>query len=47
MKNKQIKLNKIERAILLLAEYLENPQHDQFKVRQHILEMLGLEEVKK
>ncbi len=33
-------------AILELADYLEKPNHDQYKVKQHIMEILGIEFIK-
>lgn len=35
----------IEMAIITLATYLEDPSHDDYKVKEHILEILGLEDV--
>ena len=37
------KLNRIEKAILHLADLLEDPMHDQYKVRLMIMDILGLE----
>lgn len=33
----------VEMAIITLASYLEDPVHDDYKVKEHILEILGLE----
>lgn len=40
-KKKNVHLTKIEQAILLLAEYLEDPTHDQFRVFEHVADVLG------
>jgi len=48
MKKKQVKrVTKVERGLIVLANYLEDPCHDQYRVRDQILEILGLEEIKK
>jgi len=31
-----------EEAILELADYLENPNHDQYKIKKHIADILGI-----
>ena len=36
----------IEEAILALAEYMEDSMHDQYKVKKHIAEILGVEFIK-
>lgn len=46
-KRKIIKLNRIEKAILFLAEYMEDPMHDQYKIRAMTLDILGLELINK
>lgn len=45
-KRKLVKLNKIEKAILFLAEYMEDPNHDQYRIKTMVLDILGLEEIK-
>lgn len=42
-KQKIKKITPIEEAILCLADYLENPNHDEYKVREHIMWILGIE----
>jgi len=36
-------LTPVEEAILALAEYLEYVNHDEYAVRKHIMEILGVE----
>lgn len=40
-------LNKYEKALILLAEYMEDPMHDQYRIKAQVLDMLGLEFVPK
>lgn len=42
-KLKTVKLSKIERAILLLADYMEDPMHDEYKIKMQVLDILGYE----
>lgn len=42
-KNKEVKLTNIERAVILLAGYMEDPMHSDYRVRDHIIEVLGFE----
>ena len=37
----------IEEAILILAEYIEDVNHSDYKVKRHIAEVLGVELIKK
>lgn len=37
------KLSKVERAIILLADYMEHPNHDQYHIQKHVLDILGYE----
>ena len=45
-KRKVAKLNRIEKAFLYIAGMMEDPVHDQYMIKAHILDILGLEEVK-
>jgi len=45
-KRKIAKLNRIERALLLIADYLEDPNHCDYKAREHVMSILGYEEVR-
>lgn len=40
------KLTRIEEAILMLADYLEDEMHADYKIKQHIMEILGVELIK-
>ena len=46
MKEKREPITKIEEAILALAEYLEDINHADYKVKHHIAEILGVEFIK-
>lgn len=43
---RKIKLTKVEEALIYLASMCESPNHDQYKLRAHILDILGYEELK-
>lgn len=43
MKQKLIELSKVEKALIYLADMLEDPMHDQYKVRQKVEEILEVE----
>ena len=43
---KPVKLTKIEHALLVLAEMMEVPNHDQYQIKNRILEILGYEALK-
>lgn len=43
---KLVKLTKEQEAIIYLATMMENPMHHDYKLRMHILDILGLEYVK-
>lgn len=45
-KRKYIKLNKIERALLTLAEHIERNPYNEYRVRQEVSDILGIEEIK-
>ncbi len=48
MKKRTItKINKVEKAIIYLAWMLEDPLHDQYRLRDHVLDILGLQDVPK
>ena len=38
-----MKLTKEQEAIILLADYLEDHNHADYKVKKHIMEILGIE----
>lgn len=38
---KKAKLTKVEEAIIYLAEMLENPLHNEYKVKRAVLDILG------
>lgn len=42
-RNTFLKPSREEEAIMALADYLEDPMHDQYKVKEHIMDILGLE----
>lgn len=42
-KPRPYKPTRIEEAILALAEYLEDPNHDNYKVSEDIANILGIE----
>lgn len=44
---KKTRLDQMEEAIIMLADYAEDVSHADYKVKKHILEILGLEEVEK
>lgn len=44
-KKKAKKLSRIEQALILLAEYMQDPVHDQYMVKAQVLDILGLQEV--
>lgn len=37
------KLNRIERALLYIADMMQDPVHDQYPIRHQVLDILGLE----
>lgn len=41
------RLTQVERAIILLAGYLEDPNHSDYRVRDHVIEVLGYEPLTK
>lgn len=42
-KIKPVKLSRIEKAILRLAAYMEDPMHDQYHICDEITDILGYE----
>lgn len=40
---KTVKLNRIEKALVALANHIDANQYNQYKVRQEILDILGLD----
>jgi hypothetical protein len=45
-KRKFIKLSNIEKALIILAEHLELQPDNNYKVKQEILDILDIEEIK-
>lgn len=43
---KEVKLNKIEKAIIALAEHIDMQPFNNYKVKQEVLDILGYEFVK-
>ena len=39
-----MKLTKIEHALLYIADMMENPMHDQYQIKNQVLNILGLYE---
>ncbi len=37
------KLTKVEQALVYIADMIEDPNHDQYKIKQVVLDLLGLE----
>lgn len=42
-KRKFHKLTRIEKSLILLADYMEDPTHDRYQMKKMILDILGLE----
>lgn len=40
------KITQIEKAIIYLAEFMENPFHDQYQIKNQVMDILGVKEVK-
>lgn len=42
-RKRTVHLTKVQKAILLLANYMEDPMHHDYRVQNHVLDILGLE----
>ncbi|MES2060234.1 MAG: hypothetical protein V4438_04355 [Patescibacteria group bacterium] len=42
-KERIAKLSKVEKAIVYLAEMMQDPMHDQYRIRAQVIDILGYE----